>query len=216
MDRAKRFLDLFGDYTERTIPKHQIIFFQGERVVETYVLLSGNIKIYDITADGSEKLFMILEPGDICPLLRTLDDTVMEYFCAAFNEVRVAVIDTEAFKAAVTGSVKASNIFNDYALEKIDHLMGRVSTIESSDSKKRVAQTMKHVAFIHGQNLVGIRQGYKVSLGLTQQDIANLTGITRETTSIQLNKLQKDGAIKYDNGSILVFVDKINAILDEA
>jgi DNA-binding transcriptional regulator LsrR (DeoR family) len=55
----------------------------------------------------------------------------------------------------------------------------------------------------------------KVSLPLTQQDLANFMGLTRETTGIELKRLEKSGVISYNRQNYIVRTDKLNELLDE-
>jgi CRP/FNR family transcriptional regulator len=49
---------------------------------------------------------------------------------------------------------------------------------------------------------------YLLGLRLTHQDIAKMIGSTRETTSLELQRLQRDGYISYDRTRFIVHVSK--------
>lgn len=55
----------------------------------------------------------------------------------------------------------------------------------------------------------------KILLPLTQQDLANFMGLTRETTSIELKKLQDQKILSYRQQKYTVHTNRLNELLDE-
>ena len=53
----------------------------------------------------------------------------------------------------------------------------------------------------------------KITVPLTQQDIANLLGLTRETVATELKKLKDKGYVYYDKWQFVVYTDKIAELM---
>lgn len=89
-----------------------------------------------------------------------------------------------------------SELIQDYAesLKRIEHLV-------FSDAYRRVISVLLYIAKHFGE-----KSGDGILIGhhFTQQDIATLVGVARETASIEMVKLEKKGFIKHIHHSILI------------
>jgi CRP/FNR family cyclic AMP-dependent transcriptional regulator len=71
----------------------------------------------------------------------------------------------------------------------------RLNALQHSRASDKLVYTLHYLALTHGKpaskNLI------EITLSLTHQDFANLTGLTRETAATELNRLKKQGVIDY-------------------
>ena len=88
-----------------------------------------------------------------------------------------------------------SELLADYAetLNRMEHLV-------LSDAYRRVISVLLYIAKHFGETS---DKGVIVHHRFTQQDIATLVGVARETASNEMVKLEKKGLIKYIDRSIL-------------
>ncbi|PIY69492.1 hypothetical protein COY90_00375, partial [Candidatus Roizmanbacteria bacterium CG_4_10_14_0_8_um_filter_39_9] len=121
-----------------------------------------------------------------------------------FYEALTAVEVGRAPKEQVIGFIKdkpaiilelMSKLLGDYAetLSRIEHLV-------FSDAYRRVISVLLYIAKHFGE--VG-EKGIIVGHRFTQQDIATLVGVARETASIEIGILEKKGLVKYVDHSII-------------
>jgi len=99
-----------------------------------------------------------------------------------------------------------SELIEDYAesLTRIEHLV-------FSDAYRRVISVLLYIAKHFGEES---DNGIIVHHWFTQQDIATLVGVARETASNELIKLEKKGLIKHVDHSILFEnIKKLNSEL---
>ena len=89
----------------------------------------------------------------------------------------------------------------------------RINALEQSKACEKVLHTIHYLALCFGRDL---RQDLvEIPLPLTQQDVANFTGLTRETVSVELKKLAHQKIILYRNRCYVVLTDKLNDLLDD-
>ncbi len=88
-----------------------------------------------------------------------------------------------------------SELLDDYAetLTRVEHLV-------FSDAYRRVISILLYIEKHFREKT---KKGTIVVHRFTQQDIATLVGIARETASIEMSKIEKKGLIKYIDRSIL-------------
>ena len=73
----------------------------------------------------------------------------------------------------------------------------RLNALEHSRASDKLVYTLHYLSLSHGRPLGGNGNKVELTLDLTHQDLANLTGLTRETAATELNKLKKQGVIEY-------------------
>ena len=95
---------------------------------------------------------------------------------------------------------------------KVVSLQARIYALEQSRASEKVIRTLLYLCERFG---VSYKRTNKTTLKLplTQQDIANFIGITRETTSHELKKLEKIKAIKLTRKHYVVNIEKLNELL---
>jgi CRP/FNR family cyclic AMP-dependent transcriptional regulator len=194
---ALNYLHSFLDrHSTRSFKKGEIIIFQGEAPRSAFVIKKGTVKAYNLSVNGDEK-----------PVAFYSADTA---FPAAwiYGKVPSAIYYYEAFTADVEVHIIERNEFVDYIkkrpellyqeLERLlqDQLGGsiRLNALQHSRASDKLVYTLHYLALTHGKP-----SGNKIelTLSLTHQDFANLTGLTRETAATELNKLKKQGVIEY-------------------
>jgi CRP-like cAMP-binding protein len=71
----------------------------------------------------------------------------------------------------------------------------RLNALQHSRASDKLIYTLHYLALSHSKPAA--TDTVELTLLLTHQDFANLTGLTRETTATELNKLKKNGVITY-------------------
>jgi CRP/FNR family transcriptional regulator len=88
-------------------------------------------------------------------------------------------------------------------------LSERVASYAGSWAIRRLAE-MLHKLMIEGEpDPLGVR----LAQGVTHEFLAGLVGAARETITIQLSKLRKDGVIVQDGRAIIIVTPKLKAYL---
>jgi CRP-like cAMP-binding protein len=72
----------------------------------------------------------------------------------------------------------------------------RLNALQHSKASDKLLYTLHYLAMSHGRTVAP--QEIEITLDLTHQDFANLTGLTRETAATELNKLKRQEVISYD------------------
>ena len=78
----------------------------------------------------------------------------------------------------------------------------RIESLYFKSAPKRISNFIQELAKDYG---VKTKDGMEVELGLTHNDIANLTATSRQTVTSVLSQLEKDGIISYDRKKIIVY-----------
>lgn len=184
-------------------PKHGSIYTEGEPADYFYILSEGSIKIGTHHEDGREVIKQVLHPRMVFG----------EFALISQNEVH------HNFAMALSPSTAYYRIRVDIFRQMMDKnpqlTMGVVSLIglklrqtenqlESLIFKDARARIIDFI--IENANQCGRQVGLETLLkhSLTQQDIANYTGTSRQTVTAVLNDLRKTNKIYFTRSSILI------------
>lgn len=185
--------NFFAHYKQLGYKKGEMIIREDEQPSGVYFLISGFVKMGFIFANGVELTLNIFKPGSFFPMMWAIGEVKNSYFCQAMSEIKVY----RAPKADVIKFVQENpDVLYDLTRRILIGLDGIITNIQYllfGNSYNRIAATMLLLAkrfgekTPHGQILLG--------LNLIHQDIAQISGVTRETASIAIKQLQERGVI---------------------
>jgi CRP-like cAMP-binding protein len=90
----------------------------------------------------------------------------------------------------------------------------RLNALQHSRASDKLLYTLHYLTLTHGRKIEP--RLVEISLSLTHQDFANLTGLTRETTATELNRLKTKGVISYGKHTLYqVNLDKLHGTIND-
>jgi CRP/FNR family transcriptional regulator len=210
--QRQTFLD---KYRTKKYQKGEIILFQGEAPRQAYVAKSGIIKSYNLSAAGDEKPVGFSRLGESFPTSWIFAKTPSAlFYYEAFTDVEVYLVPRDDYVAFLKNN--PTMLFDEFNYFVEDHLgkSMRLNALQHSRASDKLIYTLHYLTLTHGlKKQDGVTE---ISLALTHQDFANLTGLTRETTATELNKLKKAGVIAYGkHTNYKVDVQRLNHVLND-
>lgn len=208
---AVNYLNAFlSRYPIRKFKKSEMIIFQGEAPRNAYVIKSGIIKAYNISSSGDEKPIGYYDQGNAFPIswIYQKVPSAIYYYEAFTDSVEVYTLDRAKYANFIKKSpellyAELSRLLSDQLGTSM-----RLNALQHSKASDKLIYTLHYLALTHGDLVNG---KYKITLNLTHQDFANLTGLTRETAATELNKLKKLGYIDY--GKNMPYILNLNKLL---
>ncbi|MDB5164460.1 MAG: CarD family transcriptional regulator [Candidatus Saccharibacteria bacterium] len=181
----------------RTFKKGEIIVFQGEAPRGAFVVKTGTVKAYNLSVNGDEKPVAFYSAGAVFPGPWVYGKTASAiYYYEAFTpEVVLYMVNREEFVTFVKSRPELLyRELEHYLTDELGKSM-RLNALQHSRASDKLLYTLHYLALSHGTTISPGR--IDISLDLTHQDFANLTGLTRETAATELNKLKHRGVINY-------------------
>ena len=200
IDRTKEFEIFYKQFSTREYKKGENLIRADDNPQGIFCLTKGYVRQYTISKTGIELTLQILKPITYFPLIWAINGAPNVYFYEALTAVEVG----RAPKEQVVRFIKdkpaiilelMSKLLGDYAetLSRIEHLV-------FSDAYRRVISVLLYIAKHFGEETA---QGVVVDHRFTQQDIATLVGVARETASIEMGTIEKKGFIEYVDHSMI-------------
>ncbi len=193
--------------------KGEIIIHQNEPPTAYYVH-SGIVKSYDLTINGEEKPIDFLQAGGVFPVDWVFSKQHASYYYEALTDCRLYAIPRQDYLDLIkTNSTVALELCAYLAECHSIHSM-RVNALEQSKAADKVSHTINYLAYSFGQP-DGLGE-VRITIPLTQYDLANFMGLSRETTSIGLKKLERQGILTYEYPHYIINIERLNALLNIA
>ena len=205
-------LNLCKQYPLQKREAGEPILYQGEVPRHAYILVDGIIKVYDIGNAGDEKIINFLSSGDLLPPEWVFKKApVSLYYYDAFTSCTFYRLPREAFIEASENTLSIAHyLFNHYATSFVGSLL-EINALEQSKGSEKIIHMLQYLLM----RFPGPKENdwQKIQLRITHQDLANMTGLTRETTSTELNKLRRKGIVEYSNQHYSLNIPQLRSLL---
>lgn len=189
----------------RSFAKGQAILCEGEASKMLFFIRSGYVKVTSLDKTGSEHVLWIAASDDIIPSEHFFSlQTTLRYFYTALTPVSAWAVDKATLLRAARRDIKLMATIAASLSDNYDDLLLRVAASDESTIHDRLRATLTYLAqrFGKGESV----DLHKIGLPLTHHDIAEMIGSTRETTSIELEKMQKQHLISYDRSRFVIYL----------
>lgn len=174
----------------RTFLKNEILFRETDSVNFIFVVKTGSIKLFKTSAEGRELSIKILGPSEYFCCAPLYLDGKYSVNAIAKEDSTVVVIPAYDFKNLLSLSVNEIGLKIITGLcSKIKYLSGLVENLSFRDVEQRIMLVLSRLAEEKSP------QNNIVSLTVTHQDIASMTGTVREVVSRTMLKLKKEKII---------------------
>lgn len=180
----------------RSFPRHAVVLNEGDRTDSLYVILAGKVKVYLADDEGKEVTLSTQGPGEYFGEL-VLDAGPRSASVMTLEPSRFAIVTKEQFSAFLTTHPEFTTQLIGKLIRLARTLTNNVRSLALLDVYGRVARLLL--------DLATERDGKRVVREkLTQQEIANRVGASREMISLILKDLALGGYISIADRTITI------------
>ncbi|MFQ5936118.1 MAG: Crp/Fnr family transcriptional regulator [Acidiferrobacterales bacterium] len=186
-----------GHAVTKTFPRNTIVINEGDTTDSLYVILTGKVKVFLSDEQGREIILDIEGPGEYFGEIALLDDAPRSASVMTLEPSRFSIISKSDFKECLAKNPDIAITLIKELTHRIRMLTDNVKGLALRDVYGRVARTLSNLATAENGNFV-------ISEKLTQQDIANMVGASREMVSRILKDLATGGYIRVEDKRITI------------
>lgn len=194
--------------------KGEMILLKDETPRSVYVIESGRVKAYTIDANGCEQLVSTHSKKESIPIGFIFWLTRKSpYFYEAHTDCNIRLVPRNDLLNYLSTNAKSLHSLYLKLTKKMIQMMKKINILEQSCANRKVALGLLHMPDQLGVNKRPHKS--RIDLAITQQEIANTLGLTRETTSIELKKLKKMKLIDYSRNNYTLYMDRLREYVNK-
>jgi CRP/FNR family transcriptional regulator, cyclic AMP receptor protein len=198
---------ILGAVQARGLRTNEALFLQGDGAGDFYYLKKGVLKISSVQENGKEAIFSMMEAGTWFGAIALLDKLPRSHSARAMSPCELLVVPQAAFNRLMHSAGFARAIAVMLAVG-VRGLFGMIEDATMGSTRARIAARL--LALAHGGTADA-----NSSARISQDSLAMMLGITRQTLNKQLQAMAADGTIALGYGRIgIASVNALKAIAD--
>ena len=190
------------------IAKGSILFKEGDDGEHLYIIIDGKLKLGTSSGDGRENLLSILGPGEMFGELSLFDPGPRTSTATAVTDAKLLSLSHEKVIPWLKQNPEVSLQLLTRLSQRLRRTNEAVGDLVFSDVPGRVAKALIDLGDRFGKSTP---EGLLVNHDLTQEELAQLVGASRETVNKALADFAGRGWLKLDGRSVLIAdVDRLS------
>ena len=177
------------------------LFLEGQDGDRLYVVLDGKIKLTRAAADGRENLLSVLGPGEMFGELSLFDPRPRTSSASAVTDATVAALAHDALRPWLLEQPEVSMHMLQALARRLRRANDVLADLVFTDVPGRVAKNLLDLADRFGEQE---SDGLHVHHDLTQEELAQLVGASRETVNKALADFAARGWLQISARSVLI------------
>jgi CRP/FNR family transcriptional regulator, cyclic AMP receptor protein len=223
---ALRVVSLFRDLREdeleslgrqvaiRRYGRNEEIFPQADRGDGLYVIVNGHISIGRQNPDGDELIFGLYEAGEYFGELALFDDEPRAAGATSIDDSTLLFLSRDNFRAFINTHSHVLWTCLEIVVAQLRRCTDLADEVALLDVRSRLARRLLRLAQEGMIDADSSALSKRDTFRITQQQLANMTGATRESVNKHLNAFVAEGLVRIDRGRISLLdaerLDKIS------
>lgn len=212
---------LFEMGNVRRFKKDEMVFSAGSSCDDLFVLIKGRTKVFELSQEGKEVILWFCFPGEIFGLADIMGRRygnkrmVNAQACSALELIAVNQAEfIEYLYRYPNVALRVIDLLSHRMRELGDMLLNLVSDDVSSRVIKLIMRLVSRYGRVHGN-------GVCLDIPLTHQEMADMIGTSRQTVTLVLGNLRREGLLQTQQRTIYIqnylqFEHKVASLVDSS
>ena len=187
--------------SKRHFSRGETLFSEGDPCHGLFVVAKGRIRIFKLAPSGREQVLAVEGSGSSFAELPVFDGGVYPASASALEETEVIFISRKDFQDYCREHPEVALKVLAVVGSRLRRLVGIIEDLSFTTVRQRLISLLLRLA--QGQG-TATKQGVRVELTTTHQDLAAQMGTVRELVSRNLSRLQAEGFLDVDGRTIIV------------
>jgi CRP/FNR family transcriptional regulator, cyclic AMP receptor protein len=183
------------------VSRGEVIFAEGEPGDSLYIVLSGKVKVSRRAQDGRENMLAVMGPSELIGELSLFDPGPRTATALAITDTRLAKLKQSMLRPWITQHPEIALQLLHVLARRLRRTNDIVADLIFTDVPGRVAKNLLQMA-----KKFGAREGdrIRVTHDLTQEELAQLVGASRETVNKALADFASRGWLRLEGKSVII------------
>ncbi|MBI5455037.1 MAG: Crp/Fnr family transcriptional regulator [Deltaproteobacteria bacterium] len=195
-------LDAFKDVVIiSSYKKREVVYLDGDECSGLYIIRTGRLKLVRSSSTGKEQIINILNPGDLLGFEVFYEGRTYRNTAVAMEDSELCYIEKNAFFKILEREPDISKKLIISLGKELNHAYERIGNLGLLNAKEKLGHLLYTLANEYGVKADG---GVTLNLTLSRLEIAELLGITQETSIRLLKSFKEDGILEIRRKEILI------------
>jgi CRP/FNR family transcriptional regulator len=187
--------------TTRAVVRGHVVFSEGDTGDRLFIVIEGKVKISRAANDGRENLLTVLGPGEMFGELSLFDPGSRTATATAVTESTLASLDHDDLRPLLLDQPAVAVQLLRALAQRLRRTNEAMADLVFSDVPGRVAKALLDLAEKFGDDE---SDGVRVRHDLTQEELAQLVGASRETVNKALSDFANRGWLRLEGRTVLL------------
>lgn len=187
--------------TTRRLAAKDVLFRKSDPGNQLFAVLSGQLKVTGVGVDGQDVVFSFMGPGEVLGEIALLDDAPRSASVVAVEATVLVTLHRRDFVPFLEQHPRAAIALANALAARVRRLSERAEERQTMALPARIAKRLVALAADHGKRPI---VGGPVEVRLSQQDLADLVGTTRESVNKQLREWEEAGLVRLGRGRVVL------------
>ncbi len=192
---------LQSSMTAVQLDRGEVLFREGEQGDRLYLLTTGKMKLGRSSADGRENLVAIIGPGEMFGELSMFDPGPRSATATAVGRCQLISLGHDAFQAFLDDRPLVARSLLGALAQRLRRTNDALADLVFTDVPGRVAKALLDLSRRFG---VPVEGGVRVPHELTQEELAQLVGASRETVNKALADFAGRGWLRLEPRAVVL------------
>lgn len=192
---------LRSSISEVRLGRGQTLFSEGDEGDRLYVITNGKVKLTRTSADGRENLLAVLGPGEMFGELSLFDPRPRTASAVAVTDVVLAGLGHDDLRPFVLSQPEVAILLLQALAQRLRRTNESMSDLVFTDVPGRVAKQLLDLAERFGKET---DDGLHVHHDLTQEELAQLVGASRETINKALADFERRNWLRIEAKAVVL------------
>lgn len=203
------FSELPEDYLERiseisiqrSYKRNMIIFMEDEPGEAFFYIKSGKVKIYRTYDDGREHIIHILGPQEVFGEVTLFNNINYPASASVYEDAEVIIFKNNKIEELIRQNSDLAFNMIKILSRKLLFAQQKIKDLTFNDVYSRMASQIIKLSMSYGKKT---DKGILIDINLSRQELADMTGTTRETVSRVISRFKKEKSISEEKDSIII------------
>lgn len=187
--------------TTRTVARSHVVFQEGDDGDRLFLVIDGKVKISRAATDGRENLLAVLGASEMFGELSLFDPGPRTATVTTVTESTLASLDHDDLRPLLTERPGVAVQLLQALAQRLRRTNEAMADLVFTDVPGRVAKALLDLADKFGTPET---DGLRVRHDLTQEELAQLVGASRETVNKALSEFAHRGWLRIEGRSVML------------
>lgn len=188
-------------FKEQEFRKGDIILMEEDTGKYMYIVLEGRVKVSRVLPSGKEMILAFHEKGDYFGEMALIDGGTTPATVTAMRPTAIAFVGKREFNDVLIKDPTINFALLTTLCTRCRDAWTQIEVLNFNNADARIRTALFHLCQRKGERT---DEGIRINLHLTHKEIADMTGISRETATRVLNNLEHQNVLRVETKHYII------------